>query len=972
MKHTRFNKSLIAKSLSVLLTASVAAPAMAEQSDEPAKDENGKPIEVVEVKGIRGSMARAMDIKREAVGVVDAISAEDIGKFPDTNLAESLQRISGVSIDRSNGEGSKVTVRGFGPDFNLVTLNGRQMPTAATSGGTAPSTRSFDFANLASESVSAVEIYKTGRADMPSGGIGSSINIKTARPLDSDDMKATIGLKTVMDTSNVKGDDVTPEISGLFSNNFNDGKFGFLVSGSMQERSNREHLAQIDGWRDNVILPADTIVSDANQNPDGNYWYPRNYKFDVGDTERKRVNGQLVLQFAPTEDFKATVDYTMAKMDVDAYRDEFGVWFEAGGNLIDNSVNINENGTVTSLAEAQGGIDYFSYFNSSTNENTSTGINFEWQATETLTLIFDAHDSTAKSFGNGQGNDNLIIMSHPVDGKSFEIVPGNDLPTLGLDYFRDTTDTYASGIDSILMIANKSYMQTDIEQYQVDGLWVNDGDGDLVSIEFGMGTNEVFSISTFAGTQYNLGFLGGNQALFDDAIFTQIGTENLLDDFSGSENILPYYFRYDPEVAMAAAEVGFGQPNEPGLIDADHRITEETTHAFAQANFDGEFNDMPYHIKLGVRYEQTDVTASSLDEQPLYVAWQSASEFRTILTEDGTNYTNVTGEYDAYLPSIDFDIEPFEDFIVRASFSRTLTRNNMGAMRGVTTVSPNPKVGSRTASAGNPDLLPYLSNNIDVSFEYYYGEGSYISAGYFSKVVDNFTVSTVVQEEIWGLRDPFSGQRAEEVRAQLAAEGIDQTSGNIFDRMIELYGVESADGSGNLEIRQSDTDPLIEWDLTKDINGETVEIDGWEFAAQHMFGESGFGAQFNFTIVEGDVGYDNEKIGNQFTLPGMSDSYNLVGFYENEAFQARIAYNWRDEFLNATGQPIGGNAPQHTEAYGQWDISISYNITEQWSVTFEGLNITEETQRIFGRYEEQLLFARQYGARYNLATRYNF
>jgi len=970
MKHTRFRKTLIAKSISVLLAASVVTPAFAEQSEEVEKDENGNRIEVVEVKGIRGSVARAMDMKREAIGVVDAISAEDIGKFPDTNLAESLQRISGVSIDRSNGEGSKVTVRGFGPDFNLVTLNGRQMPTAATSGGTAPSTRSFDFANLASESVSAVEIYKTGRADMPSGGIGSSININTARPLDNDGMKATIGLKGVMDTSVVKGDEITPEISGLFSNTFNDGKFGILFSASVQERSNREQVAQIDGWRDNVTLPADTIMSDNNQNPDGNTWYPRNYKFDVGDTDRKRVNGQLVLQFAPTEDFKATVDYTMSQLDVDAYRDEFGVWFEGGGNLLDDSVVINENGTVTNLAEAQGGIDYFSYFNSSTNENDSIGINIEWHPTESLKLTFDAHDSSAKAGGNGQGNDNLIIMSHPVDAKAFDIMPGHDMPTLSLDYFRDTTDTYASGIDSILMIANKSYMQTDIKQYQVDGQWTNLRDGDLVSIDFGMGTNEVFSMSTFAGTQYNLGFLGGNQALFSDDLFVQVSTENMLQDFSGSEGLLPYYFRYNPADAMAQAEAGFGLPNVPGPIDADHRITEETVHAYAQFNLNGDFNDMPYHIKAGLRYEKTDVTSNSLDEEPLYIAWQSSSEFRTIFTQDGTNYTNVVGQYDAYLPSVDFDIEPIDDVIFRASFSRTLTRNNMGSMRGVTTVSPNPKVGARTASSGNPDLLPYLSNNIDLSLEYYYGEGSYISAGYFSKVVDNFTVSTIVEEEIWGLRDPFEGQRANDVRAQLQAEGVETTAGNIFDRMLELYGVQN--DAGDMEIRQSETDPLIQWQVTKDINGETVEIDGWEFAAQHIFGESGFGAMANFTLVDGDVGYDNEKIGNQFTLPGMSDSYNLIAFYDKDGIQARITYNWRDSFLNATGQPIGGNAPQHTEAYGQWDISLGYNITEQWSVTFEGLNITEETQRVYGRYEEQMLFSRQYGARYNIATRYNF
>ena len=158
--------------VAMALGATVATPVAAQQDDV---------IEEVVVTGIRGSLTSSMNTKRDAGGVVDAITAEDIGKFPDTNLAESLQRITGVSIDRSRGEGSKVTVRGFGPDFNLVTLNGRQMPTHSEL------TRSFDFADLASEAISGVEVYKTSNATLPTGGIGSTINIKTTRPLQLND-----------------------------------------------------------------------------------------------------------------------------------------------------------------------------------------------------------------------------------------------------------------------------------------------------------------------------------------------------------------------------------------------------------------------------------------------------------------------------------------------------------------------------------------------------------------------------------------------------------------------------------------------------------------------------------------------------------------------------------------------------------------------------------------------------------------
>lgn len=158
---------------SVLALGSAAAPVAAQEQAAAATTE----AEELVVTGIRASLQKTLGLKRDALGVVDGISAEDIGKFPDTNLAESLQRITGVSIDRQVGEGSKVTVRGFGPDFNLVLLNGRQMPASGLgSCCEAPASRSFDFANLASEGVAGVEVYKSGRATLQTGGIGSVIN----------------------------------------------------------------------------------------------------------------------------------------------------------------------------------------------------------------------------------------------------------------------------------------------------------------------------------------------------------------------------------------------------------------------------------------------------------------------------------------------------------------------------------------------------------------------------------------------------------------------------------------------------------------------------------------------------------------------------------------------------------------------------------------------------------------------------
>jgi TonB-dependent receptor len=207
------------------------------------------------VTGLRGSLKASMETKRDAIGVVDAINAEDIGKFPDTNLSEALQRITGVSIDRRNGEGAVVTARGFGPQFNMVTLNGRQMPAAdafgngtPTGGGVFGNSRSFNFANLAAEAINAVEVYKTGRADIATGGIGATINVRTARPLDNDSLVLNLGVKALNDTTNRVGDDFTPELSGIFSYANDDKTFGVGLSANYSKRDSGNSNSTVNDW----------------------------------------------------------------------------------------------------------------------------------------------------------------------------------------------------------------------------------------------------------------------------------------------------------------------------------------------------------------------------------------------------------------------------------------------------------------------------------------------------------------------------------------------------------------------------------------------------------------------------------------------------------------------------------------------------------------------------------------------------
>ncbi|MEC7134385.1 MAG: TonB-dependent receptor plug domain-containing protein, partial [Pseudomonadota bacterium] len=371
--------------------------------------ETEKDIEVIQVSGIRSSVQESMGIKRDSAGVVDAISAEDIGTFPDTNLAESLQRITGISISRNNGEGSQVTARGFGPDFNMVTLNGRTMPgSALPGGGGAANSRAFDFSDLASESVRAVEVYKTGRASIATGGIGATVNIRTARPFQASDngITASVGAKALHDTTNRVGDDVTPEVSGFINYLNDDNTFGVTFTGSFQQRDSAAQGAFVNEWR---VNPFDGTVPQSPDpaNPDSGdpivlnnapamgqlFAIPSDLRYYMADRERERTNAQLTFQFAPSEKMTATLDYTYSKQDLYEARAEQSIWMD---DRYFTELTFDDETVKTPVLITQERRDLLPrdlglalQELNQVNENKSIGLNLEYFVNDELTLVFD-------------------------------------------------------------------------------------------------------------------------------------------------------------------------------------------------------------------------------------------------------------------------------------------------------------------------------------------------------------------------------------------------------------------------------------------------------------------------------------------------------------------------------------------------------------------------------------------------------
>jgi len=981
MKNTPFKKTQLATSMALLMGSTLAFPSYTQESEAvtPAEDE----VEVIQVSGIRGSMIRSMDLKRSSNGVVDAISAEELGKFPDTNLAEALQRITGVTISRNNGEGSQITVRGFGPEFNLVTLNGRQMPGTGF-------TRSFDLANLSSEGVSTLELQKTARAENPSGGLGATVNIITMKPLSQPGQNATISVKGIHDTSVEEGDDLTPEIAGVYSNTFADEMFGFGVSFSHQERDFQQQSANIQGWQlqENAALPDldPANVVDNRTNITDVAFFPKDMNYGINDVQRERQNGQVTLQFRPVDAFTATVDYTASRATTGTNSVGWGIWNNFGANI--NAYELDENGTAV-YADISGDDGSFTASRNTTRVDArSLGVNFDWMINDDWHVRLDYHDSYNEidnGYDKGLGSSGQIILgSNQLDSKVYDFREG-EIPQVYVNWNNGTNEILPSEIDSNFSQFIYSPGRSDIEQLQLDGTWYNSAfEIPLVKIDFGYARTEqaLSGFSAWSGLRGGPGFSPSFTEIFPDSMFVRHDTSGFLDAFDGGgASMNPgYYYTYDFDEAIAR-QLAFitgdvvGESNaysiDPYFSGAPSvsNVEEITDSIYVQSEWDFEVGDYFVQINAGVRYEETEVPSSAEVRVPVQVNWVAASEWITQF-EDELQVQDFTGEYDVLLPMFDVKVDLTDDIVARFSWGKSITRAPIGLLQGGLAFSGSPKIGARTASAGNTSLLPFESTNLDLSFEWYYDESSMLAVGLFRKSVENYITTTGQDQQFEGLRDIYQGPRWNEAVTALTAAGEQATDSAIYN-----YFIDNGYADENGVVTPNADDPLITWRTTQPGNSsDSKTVEGIELAIQHTFGDTGFGFGANATLVDGDVEYDPYNLNEQDPLVGISDSANFQVFYEKEGLSVKVTYAWRSDYVVGIGQAQGSsdNPATQFDTFGQIDASINYDVNEHLTVFLEGVNINDETERGYGRFEEQFLFARQYGPRYTLGARYTF
>ncbi|MGL1958854.1 MAG: TonB-dependent receptor [Colwellia sp.] len=720
----KFKTNLLAFSIMIALSTSALSANAADKKNIKEKESE---VEVITVTGIYSSQKAALFSKRYADSIMDSIAAEDLGKFPDQNISESLQRIPGITISRAGGEGQQITVRGLGPEHNTVLLNGRVLATENEG-------REFNFDVLASELMTGVDVYKAPTASLQEGGIGSTVNMKTARPLNYKGFQAVASVKAYHDDNSGS---TTPQYSGLISNTFMDGQFGLLASFNYSKKKFLSESAFTDGYEhlqssDFSGLSAERQTELSVYDGDGYgegismaTWYQES----IDNAVRERTGGTLAAQWQVNNELLITVDGIYSKLDVNSNAFGPAKWF---GASMTSDVTVNENGTVVGWEgdDLWGGIEQWSFSRPRYAETKQFGFNADWQASDQLTLTFDASHSTASNSPVGR---NIVISTVTPDGSNIVTqAQGDALPTYTL-----TSDTGNTSTLKHNWVANEGANFDDTStQITLDALYEID-DSMISSVLAGVSYNSREKEKNTSKSNPQCGAVcDDNDGFYPSNVFSSYDAS----DFLGGNSAYPYWLKPDFDAINDILKANNDsytpeyKPRESGIVK------ENTTSAYLQANLEGELGDMPWSGNIGFRYSQTDVESIGENQELLSITIDPTDPNEPI--GNFSEPTDITdkGDYSVFLPSVNFKLDVQEDISVRVAAGKTITRPTLSllALQRDWNLRPN----DRTLNIGNPSLKPLIAWNYDLSLSWYIDDVSYISAAVFYKSLkDDFQQS---------------------------------------------------------------------------------------------------------------------------------------------------------------------------------------------------------------------------------------
>ncbi len=945
-----------------LLTLALATTGLMSYQSVAAENDgaNTEVEEVIQVRGIRGSLMRAQAVKMDSTSVVEVISAEDIGKLPDSSIAESLSRLPGLAGERRNGRTSGISVRGFKEDYVGTTLNGREVLGIGDN-------RGVEYDLYPSEIMNGVVVHKTSEATLTTQGIGGTVDLQTVRPLASDEYYAINANfeQNGMKSANPDFDDKGHRIAASMSKKFLDDTLGFALAVASTESPSQEE--QFRGWgyadvsspnlADGVTLADGETVKVLG----GHDSYVRSAML-----ERDTVSA--VLQYAPSADFKVTLDalyIDFSDSQVKRGLEEGGAEWGVGSDytiteiqdglvtkgIVGNSSNafrsVIRNDAYEKKAELNAFAANFEYF-----------LNDDWKATLDLSTSQSEKTITDIESYSGVGRSNHVNQGAGAI-RSFEMTP------TGVMYSDENVADYTD--ESLMKLAGPQAWGGDLQVFsdEIGTSATNAANGEFNynHAQDGFINKPVFEeeLNTFrfdvegflelgiinkvtAGVNYtdrtkskvNTGayLTVNNSDLFAQGAIPSdyiVGTTNLnfigISDFIAYDSLALYkdggYVEWDAALAQTAR------------LGDSYEVAEDVTQAYVKFDLETDIGDIFVKGNFGVQYVKTN---------------QSSSGFYSTKDADASVLANTTSGEDSYdhvLPSLTLNFELTDNQVVITSLSKTLSRARIDDLRAsgaITFDGTSGRIDSTdvenspwSANGGNPNLKPLEANQFDLNYSWYFADDGFFSAAFFYKDLVNWHRDT-------SLLVDFSDGYIPEVHQYLGEapkifEGYQDTKEDGLEGFVRGYEVQA-----NLPLHNI-ADVL-----------------------------DGFGIVASASFTDGSLD-DGSRV------PGLSEeSYQLTAYYENNGFEFRISGRKRDEFMTETrGLSL---ALEETENRGEelWDAQIGYDFGKGGFESLDGLSISlqaqnltdEDTLQAEASDPRQVTKYQSFGANYLFGVNYKF
>ena len=914
--------TLLALSIGLALQAGSAFAQQTGPADElpvdaaAQADTQATNLDAVTVTGYRASVEKAMDIKRAEKGMVDAIVAEDIADFPDNNLAESLQRIPGVAITRDAGEGRNISVRGLGPDFTRVRINGMEALTTVAgsdqSGGNNRS-RGFDFNAFASELFSQLVVRKTASADVEEGSLGATVDLRTARPFDYDGFTFAASGQAGYNDMSEKTD---PRLAALISNTWADGTFGALLSVAYSKKQLLEEGSNSGRWANgqaNNGFDPSSPFAEAN---DVNVYTPRFPRYTLMNHDQSRLGVTGSLQWKPNDSTEFTLDALYSKLEAKRHERYIeAISFSRGASQGGKPEMIVKDGYVDPKT---GALTYGEFDNVDVRSEQRYD---EWQtAFKQITLGGEHRFSDAFKINGQIGTSSskhknpiqttVIMDKLNVDGYSYDYRGNANFPVY--NYGIDPLDPNGWTLAEIRI--RPQYVDNDFDTGSLDFEW-NFGPsftlkGGVLAKNYSFSTRELRRAAE--GDVPN--FADGTHIVPAD--FTQVGS---LQGIHGTPNswVVPGLSAIADNLDIYS-NTGTFTLNERAVNS--RRVEEKDRGVWLMGDFGFDIGSIPVSGNAGIRYVQTNQTATG---------WATVT---------GTPVqTTVERKYSDTLPSLNLVAEITPDFLVRFGAAKVMSRPGLGSLTPGVTV--NVAGGARGISGGNPNLDPIRATTADLGFEWYFDEGAMLGLAFFYKDISSF-----VQTSKRTIRYADSG---------LPLSLLDGTGAGPDDDFGFSVPLNSPGG-----------------DLT---GAEFNYVQPFTFLPGKW---SNFGVQLNYTYVDSQIQYLTTSGDNSLKtdLTGLSkNAYNGTLFYEGDKFSGRVSYSHRDSYLtqvpgSEVGFDVHGMSPVNSV-----DASLSWKLNDHVELSLEGINLTNERSNEWVGSAWQLpLQYSETGRQYMAGFRYKF